>query len=56
MNLGPHAGFIIAAYVVAFAVLAILVGWIIADHRAQTRTLDDLEARGILRRSAGREA
>ena len=38
------------------AVLAILVGWIIADHRAQTRTLDDLEARGILRRSAGREA
>jgi heme exporter protein D len=56
MNLGPHAGFIIAAYATAFAVLAILVGWIIADHRSQTRTLGDLEARGIVRRSASREA
>jgi heme exporter protein D len=56
VSLGPHAGFIIAAYAVAFGVLAILVGWIVADHRAQTRTLGDLEARGILRRSAGREA
>jgi heme exporter protein D len=55
MNLGPHAGFIIAAYATAFSVLAILIGWIIADHRSQTRTLGDLEARGIVRRSAGRE-
>jgi heme exporter protein D len=55
VNLGPYAGFIIAAYAVALAVVAGLIGWIIADHRAQTRTLHDLEARGISRRSTTRE-
>jgi heme exporter protein D len=56
MDLGPYAGFIIAAYAAALAVIAVLIGWIVADHRAQTRTLDDLEARGIARRSSTREA
>jgi heme exporter protein D len=56
MNLGSYAGFIVAAYATAFAVVGLLVGWIVADHRSQTRTLDDLEARGIVRRSATREA
>jgi heme exporter protein D len=55
VNLGPYAGFIIAAYAVALAVVAGLIGWIIADHRSQTRTLHDLEARGIGRRSSIRE-
>jgi heme exporter protein D len=53
MNLGPHAGFIVAAYGVALLVVAALIGWIVADHRTQMRTLDELEARGIARRSAG---
>jgi heme exporter protein D len=55
VNLGPYAGFIIAAYAAALAVVAGLIGWIIADHRAQMRTLHDLEARGVSRRSSTRE-
>ena len=35
----------------ALIVLA-LIGWVILDHRAQTRHLRDLEARGVSRRSA----
>jgi heme exporter protein D len=56
VDLGPYAGFIVAAYAAAFAVVAALIGWIIVDHRAQTRTLSDLETRGIVRRSSTREA
>ena len=56
MNLGPYAGFIIAAYSAALAVILGLIGWVVADHRAQTHTLADLEARGVARRSSTREA
>lgn len=49
MNLGPHAGFIVAAYAIAIAVVGALVVWVIADSRAQKRTLEDLESRGIRR-------
>lgn len=52
MDLGPHAGFIIGAYLVAAVVVAALVVWVIADHAAQRRALADLERRGITRRSA----
>jgi heme exporter protein D len=55
LNLGPYAGFIIAAYAVALGVVVGLIVWIVADHRAQQRTLKDLEARGIGRRSAVKE-
>ena len=55
MDLGPHAGFIVAAYAVACVVIAALIGWIIADHRAQPRTLEDLERSGVTRRSSPRE-
>jgi len=51
INLGPHAAFIIAAYVVAVMVIAALIAWIMLDHRAQKRRLDALEARGVTRRS-----
>ena len=51
-----HAGFIAAAYLVSAGVLAALVAWIVADGRAQKRRLADLEARGIRRRSAARDA
>jgi heme exporter protein D len=52
MDLGPHAGFIIGAYVIVTLVVAVLVIWVIADHTAQKRALADLERRGITRRSA----
>lgn len=51
MALGPHAGFIVAAYLVAAGVIAAMIGWVAADYRAQRRTLADLEARGVKRRS-----
>ena len=51
MNMGPHAGFIIAAYAVATIVVMALIVWIIADHRAQRRMLADLEKHGVARRS-----
>jgi heme exporter protein D len=55
LDLGPYAGFIIAAYAASLGVVAALIAWIIADHRAQQRALKDLEARGTMRHSAPRE-
>jgi len=52
LGLGPHAGFIIAAYAVTFVVVAALTAATIADDRKQRRLLADLERRGITRRSA----
>ena len=51
MNLGPHAAFIVASYVMAALVVLGLIAWVIADFRAQRRVLADLEARGMRRRS-----
>jgi heme exporter protein D len=53
-GLGAHAGFIIASYAIAAAVLASLVLWVVLDYRAQTRRIAELEARGVRRRSAAR--
>ena len=52
MDLGTHAAFIIAAYAVAVLVVGGMIIWVMVDHRKQTRTLADLEARGVTRRSA----
>ena len=54
MDLGPHANFIVVAYVAAALVVIGLVAWILADHAAQRRLLADLEARGVTRRSEQR--
>jgi heme exporter protein D len=51
--MAPHAGYIIASYVVTVLALAALVGWIVFDGRVLKRRLADLEARGVRRRSAG---
>jgi heme exporter protein D len=51
MDLGPHADFIVGAYAFATLVVAGMIGWVVADHRRQTRRLADLEARGLTRRS-----
>lgn len=45
MNLGPHAAFIVAAYLAAGVVMALLIVWVIADGRNQRRALDEMEKR-----------
>ena len=47
---GEHAGFILAAYAIGFCVVAGLIAWTWADHRAQRRALSRLEAAGESRR------
>jgi heme exporter protein D len=58
MDLGTHAGFILAAYAVAIVVIGVLIAWVLLDYRKQQRILADLEARGVTRRSerANRES
>jgi heme exporter protein D len=51
MDFGPHAGFILAAYGGAAILLSLLVAWLVIDGRRQQRLLDELEARGVRRRS-----
>jgi heme exporter protein D len=51
MNLGPHAGFIIAAYAVAALVIIGLIAWVELDNRAQRKHLKKLHAQGVTRRS-----
>ncbi|HZT48464.1 MAG TPA: heme exporter protein CcmD [Hyphomicrobiaceae bacterium] len=52
MDLGPHAAFIWAAYAAAALVLVGLSAWLVLDGRRQQRLVDELEARGVRRRSA----
>jgi heme exporter protein D len=52
MDLGPHAGFIIIAYLITIAVVGVLIAWVVGDYFAQKRALADLDRRGITRRSA----
>ena len=51
ITLGPHASFIIAAYIATVVVVIGLIAWIVRDYAAQRRILGDLEERGIKRRS-----
>ena len=51
MNLGPHADFIVAAYVVTVFVIAGLIAWVMLDYSAQRRILGEMEDRGVTRRS-----
>ena len=55
MSLGPYASFIVTSYLAAAIVVAILIGWIMIDHRNQTGRLRELEKSGVTRRS-GRSA
>jgi len=55
MSLGSYASFILASYLAAALVVAILIGWIALDYRNQKRHLHELEESGIIRRS-GRSA
>ncbi len=51
MNLGPHADFIVAAYIVTAIVVAALIGWIALDYAALRRVLGRLDEHGVRRRS-----
>jgi len=50
--LGPHAGYILAAYGVSLLIVLAVLGWILVDGALLRRQMRDLEARGIRRRSA----
>jgi heme exporter protein D len=51
MDLGPHAAYVWAAYAAIAIGLAALVAWLVLDGRRQQRQVDELEARGVRRRS-----
>ena len=55
MSLGPYASFIVTSYVSAAIVVALLIGWIALDYRAQKQRLREIEQSGVSRRS-GRNA
>jgi heme exporter protein D len=52
MSLGPYTAFIVTSYLVVFAVVVLLIAWIALDYGRQKRRLTELEADGIVRRSA----
>ena len=52
LDLGQHAAFIWASYLVSFLVLGGLIIWLRLDANRQVKLLADLEARGVTRRSA----
>ena len=49
--LGPHAAFVIGAYLAAAVILGGLIAWVVLDRLQLRRALDELEARGVTRRS-----
>jgi heme exporter protein D len=51
MDLGPHAAFIWAAYAAVAVVLTAFAVWLVLDGRRQQHLVDELEARGVRRRS-----
>jgi heme exporter protein D len=52
MTLGPYATFIVASYLLVAMVVLILIAWIGLDYRHQRQHLRELEASGVVRRSA----
>lgn len=55
IDLGPHAAFIIWSYAVTAIAMIGLILWVTLDERHQQALLDDMEARGIKRRSASEQ-
>jgi heme exporter protein D len=54
LDLGPHAGFIVAAYAVTFVAVGVLTLITVANDRKQRRILIEMERKGIRRRSAAK--
>jgi heme exporter protein D len=55
MNLGPHADFIVSAYAAAILIVGFLVAWVMIDRWRLGQMLDELESRGVTRRSEREE-
>ena len=53
IDLGPHATYIVWAYLGVALLLGGLIAWVAWDARRVKARLNTLEARGIRRRSAG---
>jgi len=53
IDLGPHAIYIVSAYLGVALAVAGLIGWTLYDASNTAKKLADLEARGIRRRSRG---
>ena len=51
MSLGPYASFIVTSYLLATAVVLILIAWIAIDYRSQKMRLSELDGSGVVRRS-----
>ena len=49
MDLGPHAGFIVASYGLCLLTVLALVAWVRVDKAAQERALDELAEQGVAR-------
>ncbi len=56
MGLGPYAAFILVSYAIAAAGIGLFIAWLAFDGRRQRRLIDDLEARGVRRRSGSRSS
>jgi len=52
MDLGPYTSFILASYAIVAVGVAIFIAWLFFDGRRQRGLIDELEARGVRRRSA----
>ena len=50
MDLGPHAGFIVAVYTAAAIIVSALVLWVVFDYRTLERSIAELEARSTKKR------
>ncbi len=51
-----HAMYVAAAYGISAVAIAVMIGWIIGDQRARRAELAKLEAAGVRRRSASKDA
>ena len=52
MTLGPYAPFIFTSYALVALVVVALIIWVALDFSLQKRSLRELEASGVKRRSA----
>lgn len=54
MDLGTHAGFIIASYAVCLAVVVGLILWVVIDRKRQEADLAELADQGFTRTGAAK--
>jgi heme exporter protein CcmD len=55
MAVGSYAVFIVSAYAGAAAIVGGLIAWIVLDRRHLIRSINEIEAKGMTRRSVYEE-